>query len=190
METNIDNSEDIIIGSGDVYVVAFTGDIPEDNVIETEANRAGNVSGGAALDYSQSSKTVKSDLGRVKKTIITEEDVKLKTGMMTWVPTWMKAMISTARVDTSKAGHRIYKIGGLKNQNKTRYLFRFVHERQDGRKIRITVTGKNTGTISFAFKTEDATTIDAEITAENLDKEGTLVIYDEELELPAEPAKE
>lgn len=182
MASNIDNSEEIILGSGDLYLAEFTGDIPEDSVIETDDKRAGNVKGGATLEYSQTSQTVKDDKGRVKKTITTEEDVKFKTGLITWVDTWIKALISTARVDaTTKEGHRVYKIGGLSNQSKTRYLFRFVHTRDDGRKLRVTVTGKNTGTISIAFNPENATTVDAEISANPLDKDGTLVIIDDEM---------
>lgn len=182
MASNIDNSEEIILGSGDLYLAEFTGDIPDDSVIETDDKRAGNIKGGATLEYSQNSQTVKDDKGRVKKTITTEEDVKFKTGLITWVDTWIKALISTARVDTTtKAGHRVYKIGGLSNQSKTRYLFRFVHTRDDGRKLRVTVTGKNTGTISIAFNPENATTVDAEISANPLDKDGTLVIIDDEM---------
>lgn len=181
-KNQIDNSEQIILGSGDMYVAEFTGEIPEDAVIETDENRAGNIKGGATLEYSQTSQTVKDDKGRVSKTITTEEDVKFKTGLITWAKTWIQALISTARVDeSSKAGHRIYKIGGLSNVNKKRYLFRFVHTRDDGRKLRVTVTGKNTGTISLAFNPEDASSVDAEITASSLDAEGTLVIVDDEL---------
>ena len=62
----IDNSDDIILGSGELYVCKFTGEIPEDSVIETEANRAGNIKGGAKLEYSTSSQTVQSDNRRVK----------------------------------------------------------------------------------------------------------------------------
>lgn len=182
MANNIDNSEEIILGSGDLFLAKFTGEIPDDATIETDANRAGNIKGGATLEYAQTSQTVKDDMGRVKKTIITEEDAKLKTGLITWVDTWLQAMISTARVDTkSKAGHTIYKIGGLNNKNTDRYLFRFVHTRDDGRKLRVTVTGKNTGTISMVFSQENPTTVDAEITANTLDKEGTLVIIDDEM---------
>lgn len=178
----IDNSEEIILGSGDLYIVEFTGEIPEDDVIEADENRAGNIKGGATLEYSQTSQTVKDDKGRVKKTITTEEDVKFKTGLITWVQNYIKALISTARVDTTtKPGHRVYKLGGLANQSKTRYLWRFVHTRDDGRKLRVTVTGKNTGTVSLAFKPEDATQVDAEITANTLDKAGTLVIIDDEM---------
>ena len=178
----IDNSEEIILGSGDLYIVEFTGEIPEDNTIEADANRAGNIKGGATLEYSIESQTVQDDKGRVKKTIVTKETVLFKTGLITWIKKYIQALVQTARIDeTTKSGHRLYKLGGLANLNKTRYLWRFVHTRDDGRKLRVTVTGKNTGTISLAFKPEDATTVDAQITADTLDKEGTLVILDDEL---------
>lgn len=177
----IDNSDEIILGSGDLYIAEFTGEIPEDSVIEADTNRAGNIKGGATLEYSTESQTVQDDKGRVKKTIITKETVTFKTGLMTWVKQYMQALVQTARIDeTSKADHVIYKLGGLANLNKKRYLWRFVHTRDDGRKVRITVTGKNTGTISLAFQPENETVVDSEITADTLDKEGTLVILDME----------
>ena len=177
----IDNSDEIILGSGDLYIVEFSGEIPEDATIEADANRAGNIKGGATLEYSTESQTVQDDKGRVKKTIITKETVTFKTGLMTWVKKYMQALIQTARIDeASKANHCIYKLGGLANLNKTRYLWRFVHTRDDGRKLRITVTGKNTGTISLAFQPENETVVDSEITADTLDSAGTLVILDDE----------
>ena len=60
-------------------------------------------------------------------------------------------------------------------------MYRFVHTRDDGRKLRVTVTGKNTGTLSLAFDPDKEATVDGEITADTLDKEGTLVIVDDEL---------
>lgn len=178
----IDNSDEIILGSGDLYLMKFTGEIPEDAAIETDANRAGNIKGGATLEYSMESQTVQDDKGRVKKTIITQETVLFKTGLITWVKQYIQALVQTARVDeTTKAGHRVFKLGGLANLSKDKWLWRFVHTRDDGRKLRVTVTGKNTGTISLAFQPEDATTCDAEITADTLDKSGTLVILDDEM---------
>lgn len=81
------------------------------------------------------------------------------------------------------------------NQNENAFFFRrllfarllrfneaLVFQRaDDGRKLRITVTGKNTGAISMAFQPENETTVDSEITADTLDKDGTLVILDDEL---------
>ena len=181
-ELRIDKSEEIILGSGDLFITKFTGEIPEDTEIEKDENRAGNIKGGATLEYSMESQTVQDDKGRVKKTIITKETVLFKTGLITWVKNWIKALVQTARIDeTTKTGHRLFKLGGLSNVSKERWLDRFVHTRDDGRKLRLTVTGQNTGTISMAFQPEDATTVDAEITADTLDKEGTLVILDDEL---------
>lgn len=182
MKNRIDDSDEIVLGSGDLYLFEFTGEIPEDSVIEADANRAGNIKSGCVLEYSFSSLTVEDDKGRVKKTILTKEDVKLKTGLITWTENWFKALIPTARVDTTtKANHRIIKLGGLANQGNSKWLFHFVHTRDDGRKLRITVTGKNVGTVSLKFDTENPTTVDAEIAAESLDGDGTLVIYDDEL---------
>ena len=146
---------------------------------------AGNIKGGATLEYTATSQTVKDDKGRVSKTIVTEEDVKLKTGLITWSPAYLQALIETARVtETGKSGqhkHRTYKLGGLANKTGKRYLYRFVHTRDDGRKLRITVTGKNSGTISIAFQNDNPTQVDAEVTAQSLDSDGTLVIMDDEL---------
>ena len=98
------------------------------------------------------------------------------------MPQYIQALIQTAHIDeTTKKGHRLFQLGGLSNLNKKRYLWRFVHTRDDGRKLRITVTGKNTGAISMAFQPENETTVDSEITADTLDKDGTLVILDDEL---------
>ena len=179
----IDNSKDIILGSGELYMDTFDGStIPEDTAIEVDSNRAGNILGGAKLSYSIASQTVSSDNGRVKTTVLTEEIVKFVTGMVTWIDSWLKALIPTARLDgTAPQGRRRYKIGGLDHQHHERYLLRFVHTKTDGRKVRITVTGPNTGEVGIAFDKEKPTTIDAEITAEPLDGEGTLVIFDEEL---------
>ncbi len=177
-----DKSENIILGSGDLYLVKYADTIPDDETIETDDNRAGNIKGGATLEYSSESTTVEDDKGRVKKTIITKENVLFKTGLLTWAKTYMQALVQTAQIDeTTKPGHRILKLGGLANASKDRWLFRFVHTRDDGRKLRVTVTGKNTGTISLAFQTDNPTTCDAEITADTLDASGTLVILDDQL---------
>lgn len=187
----IDNSREIILGSGDTYICEYTGEIPEDSVIEIDANRAGNTKAGASVEYAITSQTVKDDKNRVSRTIITDETVKFKTGMITWSPEFILAIFSTARIDTtSKPGHQVIKIGGLSNASNKKYLFRFVHTYQDGRKLRVTITGKNTGTLTLAFVTENPTTIDPEITADPLDNEGTLVIFDKEMITEAAAAQQ
>lgn len=178
----IDNSDRIILGSGDLFLMKFTGEIPEDAAIEKEEYRAGNIKSGATLEYSIESQTVQDDKGRVKKTIITKETVLFKTGLITWVEQYIQALVQTARVDeTTKAGHRVFKLGGLSNLSKGKWLWRFVHTYDNGCKLRLTVTGKNTGTVSLAFQPENETVVNAEITADTLDSAGTLVILDDEI---------
>ena len=185
----INNAENIILGSGDLYLMKFTGTVPEDATIETEDNQAGNIKGGATLEYKAESTSVEDDKGRVKKTVTTSEEVTFKTGLITWVKEYIQALVATARVDeSSKPGHRVFKIGGLGNAAKDRWLWRFVHTRDDGRKLRVTVTGKNTGTISLAFDPAKESTVDAEIKADTLDDNGTLVIIDDQITASPEAA--
>ena len=186
MANLIDDSKEIILGSGELYQVEFDGEtIPEDSTIETNENRAGNIKGGAKVEYSTSSQTVKSDNGNVSRTILTEETVKLITGMITWADNWLQAAIRTCRKATENvpANTTRYLIGGLNNVNTKNWLFRFVHTRDDGGKVRLTMTGKSTGNVSINFDPENPTTVDAEITADPVKGDGTLLILD--IERPA-----
>lgn len=55
------DSERIILGSGKLYCVQFTGEIPEDAVIETEENELAHIKGGASLEYKAESYTAEDD---------------------------------------------------------------------------------------------------------------------------------
>ena len=78
------DSERIILGSGKLYCMVFTGEIPEDTAIETDANQLAHIKGGASLEYTAETYTAKDDLGVVQKTVLTSEDVTLKAGLLTW----------------------------------------------------------------------------------------------------------
>lgn len=168
----------ITLGSGRVYHTKFTGEIPEDNVIETKANQLGYISGGASVEYKPKYYTAKDDLGVVTKTIITEEEAKFKTGILTFNGNTLKTICETARVDES-ATKRTVKIGGVGQANGENHLIRFVHEDKTDGDVRITICGRNEGGFTLKYEKEKATVIDAEITCQSLDNEGTLIIYEE-----------
>ena len=177
----IDDSGRIILGSGELYQMEFDGNtIPEYAAIEVEDNRAGNIKSGAKVEYSTSSNTQKSDNGRVSVTILTEETVKLITGMITWADMWLESTIRTARKVTENvpAGHTRFDIGGLSNVSRKQWLYHFVHTYPNGGQLRLTMTGKSTGNVSINFDPENPTTVDAEITAEPIKGDGTLLILD------------
>lgn len=171
-------SEKIVLGSGYLYVAEYTGTIPANTVIETNENLLGYIQGGASLEYVSTFYEAKDDLGIVSKTIITAEDVMLKSGIMTWNGNTLTKLSPTARV-TESGGVRTVKIGGIANNNGKKYLIRFVHiDKQDG-DIRITLVGQNQAGFTFQFAKDKETVINVEFKALSQDNEGTLVIYEE-----------
>ena len=178
------DKESIVLGSGDLYIADFEGkekELPTHEEIETEKNRLGHIKGGASLDYTPSFYEAKDDMGRVSKTIITEEEALLKSGIMTWCGTTLEKLCQTARV-VEKNGKRIVKIGGVGNATGKKYILRFVHEDKEDGDIRITVVGNNQAGFSIAFAKDGETVIDAEFKAQPMDKEGTLILYEEDIE--------
>lgn len=171
----------ITLGSGKMYITEFTGKILENSVIETEANIAGYIQGGASLEYSPEFYTAEDDLGKAKKTIITKEDVKLKSGIMTWNGKTLQQLCATGRV-TEEKGIRKVKIGGISNNDNKNYVIHFVHEDKVDGDVRVTIVGKNTAGFTLAFAKDKETVIDAEFEAIPSDDEGTLIIYQEEID--------
>lgn len=173
-------SDRIILGSGKVYTKEFTGTLPEVATIETDENKIGNISGGATLEYKPSYYEAKDDLGLVTKTIITDEEVIFKTGVMTFDGKTLNKLCETGRV-TETAGKRTVKIGGVGNQNGKSYIIHFVHEDKVDGDIRLTIVGKNQAGFALTFAKDKETVIDAEFKALPQDSEGTLIKYEEEI---------
>jgi len=172
--------EKIVLGSGKLYVDEFVTEIPTDILLEVEDNLLGLISGGATVVYKPTFYEAKDDLGLVSKTVVTVEEVTLKSGIMTWCGKTLEKLCATARV-TELLGKRTVKIGGLGNQDGKRYVLRFVHEDAVDGNIRVTIVGNNQAGFSLVFVTDKATVVDAEFKAAPLDSEGTLLIYEEDI---------
>lgn len=172
--------EKIVLGSGKLYIIEFTGTIPSHTDIEKIENLLGLISGGATLTYKPKFYDVDDDLGLIKKTYLTEEEVTLKSGILTWNGITLNKICNTARV-TEEKGKRIVKIGGLSNQDGKQYIIRFVHEDSVDGDIRITIVGSNQAGFSFKFDKAKETVIDAEFKAAPLDDVGTKIIFEEEI---------
>ena len=176
-----DGQERIILGSADVYIKAFDGSLPDVDTICVADNLMAYISGGASIEYKPTYYTAKDDRGIVTKTIVTEEEATLKTGIMTFNGNKFKFLCDTARVteDTEKK-RRIVKIGGVGNFTGAKYVIALHHiDKVDG-DIWIMIVGNNQAGFSINFAKDKETVVDAEFTALSQDSDGTLITYIEE----------
>lgn len=178
-------TETIRLGSGKLYAIEFTGKTPDKKDVCKEGNLVGYIQGGATLDYKPSYYTAKDDLGYVEKTILTEEEATLKTGVMTFNANKLKMLCATGRVEDSTDGKtRTLKIGGVGNADGKKYAICFHHEDKNDGDIWIIIVGQNQNGFSLAFAKDKETVVDAEFKAFVQDNEGTLIQYIEEIKLP------
>lgn len=177
-------SKKIVLGSGLCYVAVFDGEVPATIDLEKDENLIGYIQGGANITYTPSFYEAKDDLGYVQKKMLTEEEVKLATGVMTWNGQTLSKLCSTARI-TEDGDIRTVKIGGIGNYDAKKYVIRFHHvDKVDG-DIRVTIVGNNEAGFEFNFAKDKETVVNAEFKAMPLDADGTLIIFEEELkELP------
>ena len=63
--TNTDETKKIPLGSGEVFIIEFTGSIPKDSEFEKDINRLGWIQGGASIEYKETKYEAKDDLGKV-----------------------------------------------------------------------------------------------------------------------------
>ncbi len=177
----------IPLGSMNFYITEWTGEIPSNEVLETEKNMIGRTKNGATVSYTANWYTAESDDGKAKKRRITGETASISYGNITWNSMTIEKLIATARVE-EKDGKRITKIGGVENDNGKRYLIRGVHHDKVDGDIRVTGVGVNTGGWEAVFKPDSETVITPTFELEpTLDDTGTLLIYEEEI---IEPKKE
>lgn len=172
------DADSIVLGSGDVYVMEFSGELPEDTAIEVESNRLGYIQSGASIEYKPTFYEAKDDFKKKVKTIVTEEEATFKTGIFTWFGKTLEKLCSTARV-TESEGVRTVKIGGPGNNNGKSYVIHFVHKDKADGDVRVTIVGKNQSGFTLAFAQDKETVIDAEFKAEPCDDDGTLIVYKE-----------
>ena len=173
-------NEKIVLGSGKLYIAEFTGQIPEDATLEVEANILGYIQGGATVSYSPEFYEAKDDLGLVVKKMITNEEVLLKSGIMTWNGKTLAKLCTTARV-TETVSSRTVKIGGFENYDGKKYLIRFVYSDPVEGNVRLTIVGSNEAGFEMAFAKDKETVINAEFKAMPMDSAGTLIEYREDI---------
>ena len=158
------NKEEIIFGAGEVYMYEFTEkEFPEDAVIETEVNNVGHCSGGFSVDYKPEKYDVINQYGKTVRAFITKEEITAKTGILSWDLKQL-ALLSTAKITEDKTTKKRSLIFGGSNPELKTILLRFVHQKQNGKKLRFTMIGQGGNGFAIEFTTKELT-VDAQITA-------------------------
>lgn len=169
----------VTLGSGELYLMDFNGTVPEDSAIEVSSNKIGSIKGGAELNYSPESYTVKGDNGRTYKAFITKEEVTFKSGVLTWNLDVLDKLTMGGELSTD-GDKKVLKIGKNGSGAIKQVLIRFIHDLGGGEAIRVTLIGSPTSGFTLAFNPEEETVIDAEFSAMS-QEDGTLV----KIEMPA-----
>lgn len=170
----------ITLGSGDLMIKEYDGAIPAYTEFNPETDLLGRIQGGATLEYKGEWYDAKDDSGKAIKTIITNEEATLKSGVITWNGKTLEKLVSTARV-TESAGIRTVKIGGVANHNGKSYALCFHHTDKVDGDVWLVVRGVNKAGFSLAFVKDKETVIDAEFMCLPQDDEGTLIQYVEQI---------
>ena len=174
------NNDTIYLGSGDLMIKEYDNVMPEYTDFDVSTDLLGRIQGGATLEYKGEWYEAKDDTGKAVKTIITDEEATLKTGIITWNGKTLDQLCSTARV-TESNGIRIVKIGGTGNYNGKSYALCFHHTDKADGDVWLVIRAVNQGGFSLAFAKDKETVIDAEFKCLPQDDEGTLIQYVEEI---------
>ena len=173
-------SDKITLGSGDLMIKEYTDTMPAYTDFDATTDLLGRIKGGCTLEYSGEWYEAKDDTGKAVKTIITEEEALLKTGIITWNGKTLEQLCATARV-TDDGSIRTVKIGGVGNYNGKSYAICFHHtDKKDG-DVWVVVRAVNQGGFSLAFVKDEETVVDAEFKCLPQDDEGTLITYHEQI---------
>lgn len=170
----------ITLGSGKLYLVAFSDTMPTVDTLCVDENLLGYIKGGAALEYTQETYEEKDDLGYVSKIITTSEEALLKCGLITWNGTTLTKLVD--RATTSEAsGKRTTKIGGAGNAQGGYYAICFMHEDKTDGNLWVLIKGRNTAGFTLTFSAEEGTLVEPEFKALPHDDKGTLIELIEEI---------
>lgn len=174
------DADTIYLGSGNLLCKEYSDAMPAYTDFDDTEDLLGRIQGGASIEYKGTWYEAKDDTGKAVKTIITEEEVTFKSGIITWNGNTLTKLCSTARV-TESGGIRTVKIGGVGNHDGKSYAICFHHiDKADG-DVWLVIRGVNQGGFSLAFAKDKETVIDAEFRCLPQDDEGTLIQYIEEI---------
>lgn len=186
METKRENPDKITLGSGKIYILEYSGTMPEIDAFCKEENLLGKIKGGAQLTYTTETHDEQDDLGTTSKVIITKEAATLKLGLITFNGQTIAKLNDRCKVTEDKTkGRRTLHIGGAGNSQGKQWAYCFHHHDKEDGDAWVRVRGANQAGLALAYAMDAGSKLEPEIKALPSDAEGTLIIYDEEISTSA-----
>lgn len=175
------SKENITLGSGIPYIMAYSGSIPTIEEICIESNKLGYCKGGAELSYTEETYEEKDDLGYVSKVITTSEEALLKLGLITWNGETMKYLADRCKVTEDNSTYtRTIHIGGAGNAQGSDWVVCFKHEDKIDGNLYVLIRGRNNVGFTLTLAADAGTVIEPEFKALPQDDSGTLITLIEE----------
>lgn len=174
----------ITLGSGRPYIMEYdaVAGIPDPKTICVDDNLLGYVKGGAALEYTVEPYEEKDDLGYVSKIIVTEEELLLKLGLLTWNGDTLQKLVDRCTVtENAEEGTRTILIGGAGNAQGKDWVVCFYHEDKKDGNLWVIIRGSNSAGLTLTFAADEGTVLEPEFKALPHDDAGTLAKIIEEI---------
>lgn len=169
----------ITLGSGKLYLKAYSNAMPTVEELCVDDNLLGYIKGGASMEYTEETYEEKDDLGFVSKIITTSEEAILKCGLLTWNGATLAKLIDRCKT-TEASGKRTTKIGGAGNAQGGYYAICFKHEDPVDGDLWILIKGRNTAGATLTFAADAGTVLEPEFKAMP-QADGTLIELIEEI---------
>lgn len=171
-------NERIVLGSGEAFIMEYTGEMPEIDAICTDDHRLGWIQGGAELTYTAEPHEEKDDLGRKSKIVVISEEAILKLGVLTWNGQTLAQLVDRCKV-TEADGKRTIKIGGAGNAQGKNWVICFFQEDKVDGNMWVLIRGVNQAGFTLTYAADAATKLEPEFKALPQD-DGTLITMIEE----------
>ncbi len=159
MAMNYQESEPILLGSGELYLGLVTGiaDLENLTTIEEEAlTNIGAIESGASITIGAEKIEIKSTNRGLIKKITTDKNIKFSTGIMTWILENISKFLLGAAFTDDGAGTKKM-ILNFDDESPIIYL-RFVHQKKSGGTLTVNIyKAQFDGDLSFEFSDKPTT---------------------------------
>ncbi|MCK9443154.1 MAG: hypothetical protein M0Q14_01270 [Tissierellaceae bacterium] len=171
MTMHFQKSDPVILGSGELYILEYDKITDPANLTENEEEQLINIGAierGCTITVGTETKDIKSGNRGVVAKWIVDKEVKLTTGVMTWIMKNVAQYLLGANYEETKDGEKVTqsKMVISKNDNAKPVYLRFVHNKRTGGQLIVNIyRAIFDSDLQFTFDDDNPTSINYEFLA-------------------------